>query len=143
MRPQERARILRPLIEEAAESLSDAKALQGIELFKHWVADHDYVADERFQFDGRLYRVRQAHHSQENWTPDITPALYEEVAEEGQGTKDNPIPYNNNMELEEGKYYIQYDVEYYCFRSTGIAVYNDLADLVNIYVNVVEDEVAE
>lgn len=139
MRPQERARILRPLIEEAAESLSDTKALQGVELFKHWVADHDYVADERFQFKGRLYKTRQAHTSQENWTPDITPALYEEVAEEGQGTKDNPIPYNNNMALEEGKYYIQYEVEYYCFRDTGIAVYNDLSELVGLYVNVVTD----
>lgn len=142
MKPQERARILRPLIEEAAESLSDAKALQGIELFKHWVADHDYAMDERFQYGGRLYRTRQAHTSQENWTPDITPALYEEVAEEGQGTKDNPIPYNNNMTLEEGKYYIQNEVVYYCFRDTGIAVYNNLADLVNIYVNVIEGEVS-
>ena len=77
----DRARALRATIEEIAEAMTDTKALQNIELFKHWVADHDYVADERFQFNGRLYKTRQAHHSQENWTPDITPALYEEVAE--------------------------------------------------------------
>lgn len=134
----DRARALRATIEEIAETMTDTKALQNIELFKHWVPDHDYVADERFQFNGRLYKTRQAHHSQENWTPDITPALYEEVAEEGQGTKDNPIPYNNNMALEEGKYYSQNGAVYYCFRSTGVAVYNNLADLVGLYVEVAE-----
>ena len=133
-----RARALRVTIEEIAETMTDAKALQNIELFKHWEVDHDYAVDERFQHDGRLYKVRQAHTSQANWTPDITPSLYEEVAEEGQGTRDNPIPYNNNMALEEGKYYIQNDIVYYCNRSTGAAVYNNLADLVGIYVEVAE-----
>lgn len=135
----ERARELRVTIEEIAESMTDKKALHNIELFPHWNDDHDYEVGDRFQYDGRLYRSRQTHHSQENWTPDITPALYEEVAEEGQGTRDNPIPYNNNMELVEGLYYTQSDVLYLCFRSTGVAVYNNLADLVGIYVNVVED----
>lgn len=134
----DRARALRSTIEEIAENMTDTKALQNIELFKHWVADHDYVADERFQFNGRLYKTRQAHHSQEDWTPDITPALCEEVAEEGQGTRDNPVQYNNNMALEEGKYYSQNGVVYYCNRSTGVAVYNNLADLVGLYVEVAE-----
>lgn len=136
-----RARVLRPAIEKLAEeNLSDNEALESIELFKIWNGNgHQYRTGDRFQYEDKLYKVRQDHTSQENWTPDITAALYEEVAEEGKGTKDNPIPYNNNMELEEGKYYIQFDVEYYCFRSTGTAVYNNLADLVNIYVNVVED----
>lgn len=136
-----RARVLRPVIEKLAEeNLSDNEALESIELFKSWDGNgHQYKTGDRFQYEDKLYKVRQDHTSQENWTPDITPALYEEVAEEGQGTKDNPIPYNNNMELIEGLYYTQSDVLYLCFRSTGVAVYNDLADLVGIYVNVVED----
>lgn len=136
-----RARVLRPVIEKLAEeNLTDNEALESIELFKNWDGNgHQYKTGDRFQYDDKLYKVRQDHTSQPNWTPDITPALCEEVSEEGQGTKDNPIPYNNNMELEEGKYYIQFNVEYYCFRSTGTAVYNNLADLVNIYVNVVEE----
>ena len=134
-----RARVLRPAIEKLAENLTDEQALELTELFPHWDADgHQYRTGDRFQYEDKLYKVRQDHTSQPNWTPDITPALYEEVAEEGKGTKDNPIPYNNNMELEEGKYYIQYDVEYYCFRSTGTAVYNNLTDLLGIYVEVVE-----
>ena len=135
---RERAYELRHVIEQASSYLSDDVALTAVELFKHWEADHDYAVDERFQYDGRLYKTRQAHHSQTNWTPDIATSLYEEVAEEGQGTRDNPIPYNNNMALEEGKYYIQNSVVYYCNRSTGVAVYNNLADLVGIYVEVAE-----
>lgn len=131
----DRARELRQTIEAIAETMTDTKALQNIELFKHWEADREWKVDERFQWDGRLYKVRQAHTSQAHYTPDMTPALCEEVAEEGQGTIDNPIPYNNNMALEEGKYYIQNGVKYYCFRDTGVPVYNDLSALVGLYVN--------
>lgn len=52
------------------------------------------------------------------------------------GTKEDPIPYGNNMELEEGKHYSQDGVTYICTRDTGIPVYNPLADLVGIYVEV-------
>lgn len=143
-----RARALRPVIEQLAEDyLDDTQALENTELFPLWKADTWYDQGKRLRHEGddRLYRVRQGHTSSALYPPGSvgSEALYEEVAEEGQGTKGNPIPYNNNMELEEGKYYIQFEVEYYCFRSTGTAVYNNLADLVNIYVNVVEDEVTE
>jgi hypothetical protein len=42
----------------------------------------------------------------ENQPPSIdTAALYEEIVEDHAGTKEDPIPYNNNMELKLGKYY--------------------------------------
>ena len=140
MTPQDKARHLRPLIEKAAVSLSDTDALDGIELFPAWAADTTYESGERIRYDGKLWRVRQAHTSQAQYPPSIdTAALYEEVERPGQGdTPDNPIPYTGNMELINGKYYSQYDVVYLCFRSTGVPVFNDLADLVNIYVEVVE-----
>lgn len=65
-----------------------------------------------------------------------TESLYTEVTESHAGTKEDPIPYGNNMELEEGKYYSQDGVTYICTRDTGIPVYNPLADLVGIYVEV-------
>jgi hypothetical protein len=137
MRPQDRARHLRPYIVKGSASLSDTEALQAIELFQHWDGNgHSYETDDRFRFDNRLYKVRQAHTSQPQYTPDITPALYTEVALPDAGTHDNPIQYNNNMELEEGKYYIQAEVLYLCTMSTGIPVYNDLKDLVGLYVEV-------
>ena len=72
----ERARALRPYIEKASVSLADEDALQAVELFPKWVTGHAYVVDERLQYNGVLYRVVQAHTSQADWTPDITPALF-------------------------------------------------------------------
>ena len=72
----ERARALRPYIEKAATSLTDEDALQAVELFPQWVVEHAYVVGERLQYNGVLYRVAQAHTSQADWTPDITPALF-------------------------------------------------------------------
>lgn len=130
---------LRRLIVRATESLSDDDALKAMELFDSWQPDTEYKIGKRLRYAGKLYRVRQAHTSQVQYPPTIVPALYEEVAEPGQGdTPDNPIPYNNNMALEEGKYYSQYGVVYICFRDTGVAVYNDLSALVDLYVRVYE-----
>ena len=72
----ERARELRPYIEKAAANLPDEDALQAVELFPQWVTDHAYAVDERLQYKNVLYRVVQAHTSQADWTPDITPALF-------------------------------------------------------------------
>ena len=67
---------LRPYIEKAAISLTDEDALQAVELFPQWVTGRAYAVDERLQYNGVLYRVVQAHTSQADWTPDITPALF-------------------------------------------------------------------
>ena len=72
----ERARALRPYIEKASISLTDEDALQAVELFPQWVTGHTYIVGERIQYNGVLYRVVQAHTSQADWTPDITPALF-------------------------------------------------------------------
>ena len=72
----ERARELRPYIEKAATNLTDEDALQAVELFPQWVTGHAYAVDERLQYKNVLYRVVQAHTSQADWTPDITPALF-------------------------------------------------------------------
>ena len=136
---RERLMQLRGLIVRATESLSDDDALKAMELFDSWQPDTEYKIGKRLRYAGKLYRVRQAHTSQVQYPPTITPALYEEVAEPGQGdTPDNPIPYNNNMALEEGKYYSQYGVVYICFRDTGVPVYNDLSALVDLYVRAYE-----
>lgn len=84
MKPQDKARHLRPLIERAAVSLPDEDALEAVELFKAWAADTAYAADERIRYDGKLYRCVQAHTSQSEWTPDATPALWTEVALPGE-----------------------------------------------------------
>ena len=134
---------LRALIEKAVQSLSDTDALDCVTLFEPWEDGKWYDLDKRIKYDGKLYKVRQGHTSSTLYEPGAvgSEALYAEVEKPGQGdTPDNPIPYNNNMELIEGKFYSQFDVTYVCTRSTGVAVYNDLADLVHIYVEVYEGE---
>lgn len=84
MKPQERARQLRPLIEKAAESLPDDDALEAVELFPAWATDISYTTDERVSYANKLYRCVQSHTSQADWTPDATPALWTEVAKPGE-----------------------------------------------------------
>ena len=140
MTPQEKARHLRPMIVKAAASLSDEDALEAVELYDRWVPDTDYPQDKRLQHEGELYRVRQLHTSQAIYPPGSagTEALYARVERPGQGdTPDNPIPYEGNLELYEGKYYAQDGVTYICTRGTGTPVYHPLSALVGLYVEVV------
>ena len=122
--------------------LSNADALAVKDLHPSWESfiGKPLKAKSRVTYQGRLYRVRQDISSVlENQPPSThTAALYEEINEENAGTKDDPIPYNNNMELFAGKYYSQNGVVYKCTRNTGQAVYQDLAGLVGIYVEKVE-----
>ena len=128
---------LRELIEKAAISLEDGDALDAVELFPAWAEGVAYAVGQRIQYGGKLYKCAQAHTAQTDWTPDATPALWTEVAEPGEGdTPENPIPYNNNMELFKDKYYSQNGVVYICTRNTEIPVYNNLSDLVGLYVEV-------
>lgn len=132
-----KALALRALIEKAAISLTDEDALEAVELFPAWAADTAYALDVRVRYGDKLYKCVQAHTSQDQWTPDVTPALWTEVAKPGQGdTPDNPIPYEGNLELYEGKYYAQDGVTYICTRSSGAPVYHPLAQLVGLYVEV-------
>lgn len=80
---REKARQLRAMIVKAAASLADEDALQAVELFPAWKENTSYAVDQRIRYDGKLYRVVQAHTSQSDWSPNITPALYTEVAEPG------------------------------------------------------------
>lgn len=84
MTPQEKARQLRPLLVKASASLSDEDALDGMELFDAWTLDTFYERGVRLRYGGKLYRVEQSHTSQADWLPDITPALYTEVAKPGE-----------------------------------------------------------
>ena len=72
---------LRAMIEKAVVSLNDTEALTAVELFPEWKADTAYTADYRVRYQGQLYRVVQAHTSQADWTPDVTPSLWKEVGD--------------------------------------------------------------
>lgn len=127
------------LAKDQATDLPDEKAAKLPELFPLWLEliGQQLKAGQRVTHLDRVWKVLQDHTAQADWSPDVAASLFTEVASDPeQGTKDNPIPYNNNMELFEGLYYSQDGVTYLCIRSTGVPVYNNLADLVHIYVEV-------
>lgn len=131
----EDARKLRPIIEQAMQSVNDSTAVQAVELYPKWAVSVAYSAGFKVQYNDRLYKVLQPHTSQADWAPDAVPSLFTEINETDKGTLDNPIPYNGNMELEMGKYYSQYGVVYICTRD--IKATHDLKNLVGLYVEVV------
>lgn len=75
---------LRDMLHKASISLSDEDALEAVELFPKWAIGIDYVVDQRIRYEDKLYRVVQAHTSQEGWEPPATPALWTEVAKPGE-----------------------------------------------------------
>lgn len=79
---REHALKLRELILKASVSLDDESALDGIELFPLWKAmpPMTYEIGDRVRYNDTLYKCVQAHTSQSDWTPDVTPALWTEVS---------------------------------------------------------------
>lgn len=93
----------------------------------------------KFTYRGKLYKViQQTLTIQSHYYPQTgTESLYDAINEQYDGDIYDPIPYDGNMSLENGKYYTQNGVTYLCNRDTGQAVYNSLSDLVGLYVEVV------
>ena len=77
---REHAYKIRAMIEKASLSLTDEDALQAVELYPAWQAGTAYTVDERIRYNSTLYRCVQAHTSQADWTPDVTPALWTVVS---------------------------------------------------------------
>lgn len=129
---------IRAAMDAAGSHLTDGQAAEATAMYRPWKPDEDYAAGDMRRHGEYLYRVRQSHTSQAIYPPPLVPSLWERVQEQGQGTHDNPIPYDAavGMALETGLYYTEGDVLYECIRDTGVPVYNRLADLVGIYVNV-------
>lgn len=76
----EKALKMRPYMEKAATSLADTDALQVPTMFPKWETETVYAVDERIEYNGALYRVVQAHTSQADWTPNVTPSLWVAVS---------------------------------------------------------------
>ena len=60
-------------------AVDDSTALRMREFYPLWEAGQDYTAGFRLRYGGLLYKVLQAHTSQETWTPDAAPSLFAKV----------------------------------------------------------------
>lgn len=130
------------LIRQSVNTLEvdDNTALRMMDYYPAWEADTAYTAERgkpvgyKVTNGGKLWKLRQEHTSQVGWEPENVPAMWESINETHSGTMDDPIPYDGNMALTNGLYYVQDYVVYRCTRDTGAPIYPALADLVGVYV---------
>ena len=121
--------------------LSTLEALEVKDWFPKWgtkgFREGDMVeAGIKFQYEGKLYAVKQDHTIMPFYYPsEYTPSLYVEVTPdyvEELGIKRNPIPFEDGMKLVSGKYYSQNGVIYLCNTDTEEPVYGNLANVINV-----------
>lgn len=138
-RPLTEAEVSRMLITQQINTLTvdDNTALRMKEFYPEWGASNTYAVGFKVQRNGKLWRVLQEHTAQTGWEPENAASLWEQINETHTGELSDPIPYDGNMALSAGLYYSQGSVIYLCTRDTGNPVYNALADLVGLYVEVV------
>ena len=122
--------------------VDDQTALRMLTFYPEWadlIGKTVDKAEYKFQHNGKLYKTIPANHTfQADWIPGVgTESLYTRIDEEHDGTLADPIPYDGNMALMAGLYYIQNGVTYLCNRDTINPVYNALVDLVGLYVEAI------
>lgn len=111
-------------------SMTSAEALNVADFYPDWSESIEVKTGERYNCDGSLWEVITAHTTQANWKPSQdTLSLWKKVQAEHAGTLEDPIPYEQGMALEKGKYYTQYDVIYECIMGTETGQPYDLYQL--------------
>lgn len=114
--------------------LTDGEALKVKGMYPEWeeLVGQPLTAGTKLQYNGKLYKVIQAHTAQADWEPSGLPALYGLVTESHAGTLEDPVPYERNMVLEQGKYYTQYGVTYKCVTGSVVGYDADLTELLSL-----------
>jgi hypothetical protein len=134
----------RETMDKAGEMLTDDQAVSVKGLYWEWrkLIGKTVKAGYRFTYGDKLYKTIQPEYTfVAHYVPgERTESLFTRIDEAHSGTIYDPIPYEGDMELVAGLYYVQGGVTYLCTRDTGIPVYSPLADLVGLYVQPVEDD---
>ena len=138
--PLTEAEVNRMLITRQINSLEvdGNTALRMKEFYPTFVSIVGQSVSKGFMFTNgdKLWQViQQSMTVQAHYPPGAgTESLYAEVCESHEGTEDDPIPYEGNMALEEGKCYVQEYEVFRCIRNTGSPVYHPLKELLGLYV---------
>lgn len=90
----EQARAIRGSMNKVTSTLNDEQALEVKELYQLWEVDTAYIVGDVRRHGDKLFRCLQAHTSQADWTPDVSLALWVEIAPVGEyrEIKDNMLP---------------------------------------------------
>ena len=97
---------MKPYFQKGAQHLDDTEALAVKGIYDEWEAGVDVKVHEKLSHHKKLYRCKQAHTTQADWPPDLTPDLWDYIDETHAGTLDDPIPAERNMEYTYFKYYL-------------------------------------
>lgn len=138
--------IVKMAIKTARQITDDQEALAVKCLYKNWSKQlgRELAVGEYVQHGDRLYRVLTTHVAQANWEPGVgTESLFVIIDKTHAGTIDDSIPWNANMECEEGKYYSEDGVIYLCIRASGIALQCKIVDVLGNYFQVANGEEVE
>jgi len=133
--------VLKLLAPKLVTDVPDETAIHMVEYFPHWEDMlGQYVDVETRVYDnGYLWKVIQPHTFSTEWRPEVATSLFTKVQiQQEQGTIDNPIEYSINMELIQGKYYVENGILYLCIRPLAQSVWA-LSTLVGNYVEVVNE----
>lgn len=133
--------VLKLLAPKLVTDVPDETAIRMVEYFPHWedLLGQYVEADTRVYDNGYLWKVIQPHTFSSEWRPEVATSLFTKVQiQQEQGTKDNPIEYSVNMELIQGKYYVENGILYLCIRPLAQSVW-ELSALVGNYVEVVNE----
>lgn len=82
---------LRKALQMFAATLTDEQAMEVTAVYDPWVAGKTYAVGDFLTYgengvgDPQLYKVSQAHASQADWKPDVTPALYTAIGLDDSG----------------------------------------------------------
>lgn len=146
-RPLSESEVSRMIITQQINTLNvdDQTALRMMSYYPAWedLCKQSRTAEKagyKFTYGGKLWKTVPPNYTfVSHYVPGVgTESLFERIDETHDGSEYDPIPYEGNMALENGKYYTQDGVAYKCIRDTGNPVYNALADLVGIYVEEVK-----
>lgn len=133
----------RQIYDKAAGFLTDAEALSVKGVYWQWedLVQAGTTVDKgyRFRYGDKLWRTEQPKYTfVEHYIPGAQgmESLFSVIDESHAGTYEDPIPYDRNMEIHAGLYYIEHGITYLCTRSSGQPLYNDLSVLVGHFVEV-------
>lgn len=76
---REQAEQFRKLLENQTANMADEQILEYPDFVEKWKSGKEYVVGKRLEYNGTIYKVLQAHTSQETWTPLDAPSLFAKV----------------------------------------------------------------
>ena len=76
----DKAKELKAAIDNVAANATDEIAVKSAILYEEWNGNSKtYKEGQRLNYGGSLYKVLQAHTSQDDWAPDVAPSLFAKV----------------------------------------------------------------